>query len=152
MTPSSDPHESIQPSLIPVAVKHILAPTQRRELLPRCEEVQRVVNFLFRGVAESQDIKSFDDYINITGRFYKCGVESSVENSNAGQSRGNRAEEGNLSQYSDNHTPLSCVNAFGSSRSSGDINGIFLWSQAMTFIQGMGGLGKTIVAAFAAAL
>ena len=92
--------------------------------------------------------------------FINAPSNQAFENSNAGRIRGNHAEEGNLSQDSDNHIPLSRVNAFGASRNSGDngdyltdhTNGIFLSSQIMTFIQGMGGLGKTIVAAFAAAL
>ena len=89
--------------------------------------------------------------------FINALSNQAFENSNAGRIRGNHAEEGNLSQDSDNHIPLSRVNAFGASRNSGDngdyltdhTNGIFLSSQIMTFIQGMGGLGKTIVSAFA---
>ena len=125
-------------SFIPVAVKHILFSTQRRGLLPRHEEVLKVVKCLLKQDTESTDNRSANIGNNATD-----DVNTPAEDTSTVQ--GNGVGESNFSQD------------FGIPRDFGDNddflidhgNAIFFSSDKMTFLQGMGGLGKTTVAALA---
>ena len=78
-------------SVIPVAVKHILFSTQRRRLLPRYEEVLKVVKCLLKQDMESTDNRSANIGNNATD-----GITTPTEDSSTVQGSG--VGEGNFSQ------------------------------------------------------